>query len=163
LSSCIGTVRGLPKFQTLSLKVLICFTALGNLPGNTYIQFNCGFLITFDTQFRNYVYYDSIATALPGVYAYRYKNQNNDSLMIALWSEEITTISTGNANFTERTGTISLPINAGNYKARRFMEDGSSTMSSTTGTSTAVQFNYAAKPIFIQTILPPRPKGSKGA
>ena len=84
--------------------------------------------------------------------------------MSALCSEEITTISGGNANFTERTGTVSLPINAGNYKTRRFMEDGSSTMSSTTGTSTgAVQFNYAAKPIFIQTILPPRPKGSKGA
>jgi len=114
-------------------------------------------------EFRDYVYYDSLSTALPGVYAYRYKNQNNDSMMIALWSEEITTISGGNAEFTERAGTISLPIAAGNYKTRRFMDDGSTTMSSTTGTSTGtVQFNYAAKPIFIQTILPPKPKGGKG-
>ena len=113
-------------------------------------------------EFRDYVYYDSIATALPGVYAYRYKNQNNDSLMIALWSEEITTISAGNAGFTERTGAISLSITEGNYKIRRFLDDGSSAMSSTTGTSTGtVQFNYSAKPIFIQTILAPRQRGPR--
>jgi hypothetical protein len=114
-------------------------------------------------EFRNYVYYDSIATALPGVYAYRYKNQSNDSLVIALWSEEVTSIAGGNASFTERTGTLTLPINAGSYKTRQFLDDGSSIMSSTTGTSTGtVPFTYAAKPIFIQTILPPRPKGAKG-
>jgi hypothetical protein len=111
-------------------------------------------------EFRNYVYYDSLATNLPGVYACRYKNQNNDSLMIPLWSEEITSFAAGSAGFAERTGTISLAISAGGYKTRQFMDDGSSSMSTTTGASTGtVQFNYAAKPIFIQTILPPKPKG----
>jgi|GEM_PF-2912908 len=111
-------------------------------------------------EFRDYVFYDSIATNLPGVYAYRYKNQSNDSLMIALWSEEITTISSGSATFAERTGTISLPIASGSYKIRQFMDDGSDMMSTTTGTSGGtVQFNYAAKPIFIQSVLPPKAKG----
>jgi hypothetical protein len=111
-------------------------------------------------EFRDYVFYDSIATNVPGVYAYRYKNPGNDSLMIALWSEEITTISSGSATFAERTGTISLPIASGGYKIRQFMDDGSDMMSTTTGTSGGtVQFNYAAKPIFIQSVLPPKAKG----
>jgi hypothetical protein len=115
-------------------------------------------------EFRDYVYYDSVATNQPGVYAYRYKNQNNDSLMLALWSEEITTMVSGAPSFTERTGSISLPITAGGYRIRQFMDDGSSIMSSTTGTSTGtVQFNYAAKPIFIMSMLPPKQKGPKGS
>ena len=66
------------------------------------------------------------------------------------------------AGFTERTGAISLSITEGNYKIRRFLDDGSSAMSSTTGTSTGtVQFNYSAKPIFIQTILAPRQRGPR--
>lgn len=80
--------------------------------------------------------------------------------MIALWSEEITTISSGTATFAERTGTISLPIASGGYKIRQFMDDGSDIMSTTTGNSGGtVQFNYAAKPIFIQSVLPPKTRG----
>lgn len=111
-------------------------------------------------EFRDYVFYDSIATGRPGVYAYRYKHASNDSLLMALWSEEITTIDAGNISFTERKDTITLSITTGGYKIRQFEDNGSSTMSSIAGTSTGnVRFTYAAKPIFIQTILPPKQKG----
>jgi hypothetical protein len=150
-----GSTNNSSQFATMRLMS----QPIDNDP-NTIIRTRQGDYMAQYNEFRDYVYYDSVATNQPGVYAYRYKNQNNDSLMIALWSEEITTINSGAPVFTERTGIISLPITAGGYRIRQFMDDGSSIMSTTTGTSTGtVQFNYAAKPIFIQSMLPPKTKG----
>jgi hypothetical protein len=150
-----GSTNNSSQFATMRLMS----QPIDNDP-NTIIRTRQGDYMAQYNEFRDYVYYDSVATNQPGVYAYRYKNQNNDSLMIALWSEEITTISSGAPVFTERAGSISLPITAGGYRIRQFMDDGSSIMSATTGTSTGtVQFNYAAKPIFIQSMLPPKTKG----
>jgi lysophospholipase L1-like esterase len=102
-------------------------------------------------EFRDYTYLDSIPTGTAGVYAYKYKN--NSDTIIALWSEEITSIVADTTQFAERAGTINLPITAGGYKIRTFKDDGSAVMgSSTIGTSTGtVTFSYAAKPIIIQT------------
>jgi hypothetical protein len=105
-------------------------------------------------EFGDYTYSDSIPTSRPGVYAYKYTKA--DSTIIALWSEEITSIVADTTSFVERTGTISLPVPSGNYKIRNFKDDGSAVMGSTTGTSTGtLTLNYAAKPVIIQTLTAP--------
>lgn len=114
------------------------------MAGNYMAQYN---------EFADYVPYDTIAMST-GVYCYRYKLPTKDSILIALWSEESTTITNGSPVFTERTGTVDLPITAGNYIVRTFKDDGSTVMDADTSVSTGtVTFNYAAKPIFIQTTL----------
>lgn len=106
------------------------------------------------SEFANYTFYDSLTTGQPWLHAYRYKKADNDSLMIALWSEEATAIVSDTTQFTERTGSISLPITSGSYKLRQFQDNGSAVMSSSSGTSTgSVSLNYAAKPVFIQSVL----------
>lgn len=115
------------------------------MAGNYMAQYN---------EFADYVPYDTIATGITGVYAYRYKLPTKDSILVALWSEESTVITNGSPVFTERTGTVDIPITAGNYIVRSFKDDGSTVMDADTLVSTGtVTFNYAAKPIFIQTTL----------
>lgn len=105
-------------------------------------------------EFANYTFSDSVETGQPWLHAYKYVN--GDSAMIALWSEETVAVVSDTTQFTERTGTIDLTIPAGDYTVRQFKDDGSTVMSSTSGTSTGtVTFNYAAKPVFVQTSLAP--------
>lgn len=99
-------------------------------------------------EFRNYTFVDSIATGTAGVYAYKYTDGVND--MIALWSEEITSIVSGVASFTERTGSVTLPIPAGAYVVRQFQDNGSATMDATTAASPgSAIINYKSKPVFL--------------
>lgn len=111
-------------------------------------------------EFKNFTYADSLATGSQYIHAYRYTN--GDSSIIALWSEESVAIVSDTTKFTERVGTVNLPIPTGGYKIRRFLDDGSATMSSQTLTSTGmVTFSYAAKPIIVQYtsgIIPNRKK-----
>lgn len=106
-------------------------------------------------EFSNYVFYDSVTTGQPWLHAYRYKHQTKDSALIAIWSEESYSIVSDTTQFSERTGTIDIPVTTGSYKLRQFQDNGSAVMSTSTGTSAGtVTFNYAAKPIFVQTIIP---------
>lgn len=107
------------------------------------------YMAQYNDALKNYTYSDSIATGIVGVHAYKYTY--NDTTKIALWSEERSTLA-DTTSFIERTGTVTLSIPAGNYKLRQFRDDGSAVMSSTTATSTgAVVFNYAAKPVVIES------------
>lgn len=99
-------------------------------------------------EFKNFTYLDSIETGQDWLHAYRFTYA--DTTMIALWSEEITSIVSDTTQFTERTGTIDLSIPSGDYNIREFLDDGSAVMSTSAEVSTGtVTFNYAAKPIFI--------------
>lgn len=106
-------------------------------------------------EFKNYIYFDSATTGKPYLHIYRYKRPDNDSAIVVPWSEEIVNYVADTTQFQERTGTVVIPVKAGSYKYRQFMDDSSAVMSSTTLTSTGtVTVNYAAKPIIIQTIIP---------
>jgi hypothetical protein len=108
-------------------------------------------------EFADYLPYDSIVTGQPWLHAYRYKKATNDSAIVAVWSEEISTIVSDTTHFVERTGTIDVPVKSGSYKLRQFQDGGSTTMSTSTATSSGtVTVSYAAKPVIIQTIIPTR-------
>jgi hypothetical protein len=111
-------------------------------------------------EFYNYTYADSLVTGSPYVHAYRYTKV--DTSIIAIWSEESYSIVSDSTKFTERTGNVTIPVPSTTYKLRRFMDDGSATMSTQTLTSAGmVTFSYAAKPIIVQYtsgIIPNRKK-----
>lgn len=106
-------------------------------------------------EFKNYTYLDSVNTGLTGVHEYKFTDGTHT--MYAIWSEEITTVVSGSATFTERTGTISLP--AGSYTMRTFLDDGSTTMA--TASFGGGNVNYASKPVFIFTGSPTPPTQKK--
>jgi hypothetical protein len=111
------------------------------------------YMAQFNDALKNYTYSDSIATGVTGVYAYRYTY--GDTTKTVLWSEEQTTIVSDTTQFLERTGTVSLPVRAGSYNVRHFLDNGSALMDKSTGTSTgSVSFSYAAKPIVIEYYSP---------
>lgn len=110
------------------------------------------YMAQYNDALKNFTFSDSTATGLPGVYAYKYTY--GDSAKIAIWSEEITTIVADTTQFSERTGNINLPIPAGTYNVRRFLDDGSAVMSKTSATSTGtVSLAYSAKPVVVEYAL----------
>lgn len=105
------------------------------------------------SEFGNYTFDQEIDTGITGVYCYQYKNGSNT--IIALWSEEQTTIVSNSPVFTERTGIFQVPVpNNANLIIRQFVDDGSGIMASqnVTAVGTTYPLAYDSKPKIIQVL-----------
>jgi hypothetical protein len=106
------------------------------------------------SEFKEYEFYDSLTTGQDWLHAYRFRKPDTDSVFWYVRAVESASIVSDTTQFTERTGTINITIPEGNYKVRRFQDDGSAVMSTENETSVGtVSVSYAAKPVIIQTLL----------